>query len=727
MNSSTFHSDDESGAILILTAIILVVVVSFAALAVDLTAAASKAQRSRQYVKLAALAALEEYNDTEGTHAQKMSAALERANEISEVNVVLNFAGEATPNEVSEGSGSAVLEAGQWYYAALPLSDPCSGTYPCFVEGADSSSPPNAFRIAGNLHESYNPIFAQAAWGNSSSININVAATASVVPRHACFLVDLSPSMTRETHELGGQGTEFAFLLEADNPGLSSTRHDVDWDNLGAFPVRGGASTVINEHYQDDYELRTTLSDLNFQDSEDNFANAEIYSEHHYDPATDPFYAVNNGLSYRIDTFRDLIYSGPEPLRTVFEGLKRAVEIFKARSVAGDKVCLIFYDQTLSWTRIVKLTDDYDYLEKFLDWDELSDPTKGFERAVQHGLFPARRSNTNMTLAVAEAMKQFAAEKNVAVPSSDFMVLIGDGKTNCRDCPQLNEDIEQNDDDSVDIYDAWKIFACEDSGAICASYCYVGAPNESSCRAGFGGSLPSSCPPPAADCADADLNGDGDINYEDITQWFNDKDAAEGCYSKGCSSTPVHYWYSVNELKDYVEDLVYPSLTPMHVILIGQNVVPHSVDVPSTEDPGKCLSDSEARSQDLPLVKPIATEWDCSSGECSGTYTEDGSSTTISHSDFQLAWQSSFYQVNSDMYDIAVMTGGIWGPIRPQGPSCSPSSSAPACGAAEGTVDGRRVLDPYCRTTVQQIRDYMIEIIGQNPYTIVDHRNAEND
>lgn len=721
-----FLGSNERGAILILTAILLVAVFSLAALAIDLTAAASKAQRSRQYVKLAALAALEEYNDAEGTHSQKMVAAVARANEIADVNVVLGFSGNADPNTIDQNEEGAFLEAGKWFYAALESSDPCSGDYPCFVEGADDSSPPNAFRISGNLHDSYNPIFARAAWGKDASIGIKVSATASVVPRHACFLVDLSPSMVRETHQLNGQGSEFAFMLQSDNPGLSASRHDSDWAELGATaPVRGSAMTVENEHYQDDYELRSTLSDANFFVGEDNYGNQIDFSEHHYDPGAEPLYAVNNGFNYRVDVFRDGIYNGPEPLRTVFEGLKRAIEIFKARSVAGDKVCLIFYDQQLSWTRIVKLTDDFDYLEQFVDWDQLGDPTLGFERAMQHALFPDRSGKTDMALAVSEAMKQFAAEKDAAVPTSDFMVLIGDGLTNCRNCPDLNEDIDQNEDGDIDYPDSWKTLFCEDDGALCSSYCQSASSSyQSFCEQAFG-SIPSSCPPPSADCENTDLNGDGQRTRDDYNKWLSDYNDANGCLSKGCNNSPVHYWYAMNELKEFVEEYVYPSLTPVHVIMVGQKAGPHTVDVPSEEDSDVCLTDSEARSLDEPLVKPLATTWDCSSGSCWGTYTEDGSSSTVTDLDFRTAWNDAFYQVNKDMYDIAVMTGGIWGPIRPQGPSCSPSDSPPSCGDSEGVVDGRRMLDPYCRTTTQQIRDYMIKIIGQNPYTIVDQGGGQ--
>jgi hypothetical protein len=84
-----------------------------------------------------------------------------------------------------------------------------------------------------------------------------------------------------------------------------------------------------------------------------------------------------------------------------------------------------------------------------------------------------------------------------------------------------------------------------------------------------------------------------------------------------------------------------------------------------------------------------------------------------------------FYEASYQMFKIAIKSGGLWLPIRPQtdsegscaNPACNPGESCPGLPCVDGAT---RDLDPKCRSVEQQIKDGMGEIIGQSPYAIVE-------
>ena len=143
-----------------------------------------------------------------------------------------------------------------------------------------------------------------------------------------------------------------------------------------------------------------------------------------------------------------LKYSGPEPLHTVMIGLNAAMKEFKARQVAGDRACLIFYNKRMPWPGVVQLTDQFDYLISLTDStppvdgikadDDDTDPTDsatGLELLIRHGLIPGGQDAnfTNTPLALTEASNQLKNGNKNGSFSSDFVVSISDGVTNCYD------------------------------------------------------------------------------------------------------------------------------------------------------------------------------------------------------------------------------------------------------------------------------------------------------
>ena len=636
----------SDGAVMLLAVLCIIVFFLFAAFAIDVTAAASRMEQNRQHMKFAALAALERYYSTDGDNQEKLQAALERANEILQLNVSLFVDGETrTTIGTGESNQSAQLEPGRWYFTKPSGGnfDVCS-SYPCFEPTQEN---PNAFHIEGQLYGDYRPLFMRAISSDWHPVAIRGSATASVIPRHGCFLIDLSPSVTRETHRPGGQGNSFAYLLARDNTGMFYNplgSHETGFNHLETFfPFRNPENlTVPTQHYANDYQLFSLLADGNFLSGTDNYGHAHDYSEHHPNPFEKPEYGVTSVYNnYRIDTFRDAaVYDGPQPLKTIMDALKALIDKFRERQVAGDKVCLIFFSHSLTWPSVVNLTDDFDYLQELLDWNHVGDKNQGFERALLHGLFPQANGYTDLQMAMEEAMHQFAQAQVDGVPSSDFITIISDGEVNCVTCPQP---VQNN---------------------------------------------------------------------------------ADGCiYNHLCDDRPDVWFLAMKQLKNYVRTTIYPTQIPVHVMLVGENVRPHTIDIPSSANPDQCITEEQARSQGKATVQGLVdfsctfqTEYE--TFDC--TAKDPFSGAAYSDSDVRRMWRDIFLGVNDAMYGLAEMTGGIWAPIRPGIPGCSPQSEPPKCGARTGMDDtGRRIYDPFCRSTYEQMLNYIDQMLGQNPYTIV--------
>ncbi len=425
-------SCSERGALVFFLAILLVGLVSFVILAIDTWRFSSAVQEARSNASYVALSALEAYfGAPQGTSdADRLQAAVERAREISRINF-LAAAPESLARTINDTADDApLLIPGRYYFARIGDENPCDPKEPPCFKPLAAGEKPNSFQLKGSL---YQPI--EVSLGKSimaGTVNPRTEVTAALIPRHGCFLVDISPSMTYESHPFDpdrGPYNRFAFQLT--DGGQPPAPNHLAW--FQSLPgARGGAGYSSGQHYRDDYALTVpVINDTNFR-AEDR--------EHHPDPASDPARygspTAPGGVpwTFRIDNFRAGGYRGAEPLTSIFDGLRAAIREFRARQVAGDEACVIFYDDKLYWHRVFKLTQDFDYLEKFLDMNVQNDPARGFQLAMRYGLFPFATSATNTPLALSEAQKQLDEARRAGVPTSDFVVLISDGLTNCRSC-----------------------------------------------------------------------------------------------------------------------------------------------------------------------------------------------------------------------------------------------------------------------------------------------------
>ncbi len=716
----------SKAAILVLATALIIVVVTIVSVAIDLNYIYASKEQIRQTAKFLSLAAIEQYFsiDCSKDKTDKTSAECEadreeqvrkRIQEIIPKSLLLHKETFQLNQEIYNQEVNVKYETGRWVIENDPsfADQNCPGNKekPCFIATTNSAEI-NSFKIA----ISYNWALAARLTRSILSLTnkrITVDAVSTVTPRRACILVDTSPSLTRESHLLRNRGSfngsnydsadfdhaaEFGFYVKSDNPPSSgmASQHDRKWN--GYIPSTFEVDIIMNslypdsnapptakqrqdlidqlsypgisnyirpvsgdfsktKHYENDYILKKTLSDEDYVKSEDfNF---------HPDPTESESYKAR-GSWYRIDNLTD-----PEPLNTVFHGLKELVTQFKERAVSGDKLCLIFYDDTLSWPRIVKLTDDLDYLLKLVDLDDKSEvstdqrnpdtvsnpdfrSTKGRERIIKHKLFPTINSFSDSIAAFQEAFKQLSQISENGILTSDFIVHIGDGLSNCTNF-------------------ANKV----DNGQIIPSL--------------------------------AGMNW-GFCNFS----------------TASCSNDSATYMCSINMLKQLIKNEAVPRNIPVHVVQIGNDVAPHTVDIPDPKDSNKCLrGDAEVRGSGLTENFVMGTDGDGNTLYYDYNFSEYSNwvwiNPKLSTSFSSMSEEKPFYLASKFMFDIALMTKGIWAPIRPKSNNCNTEEGRAIDKQCIYTdPPTRRTKDPFCRTTNEQIEEYMKLVMDQNPFVIVD-------
>lgn len=735
--------NSESGALLVMVSILLIVLIGLIALILDLSVFSISKSQGRDTIRVAALAALEEYyhHDTL-LPEERLNQALSRAEEVLGQNITI---GKTTQSNVEINTANSPsqlsLVPGRYYYdLAQDGSNPCTGgrTVPCFVP-VTSTEEATAFQINGNFGGGIQTRFAHAAFG-TSKIDATISATSTLVPRYGCFLVDISNSMVRETHPRwiesppgSGNGIdekiyEYSYYLsefeppsayESFNPGASRD-HNCSWDRLNGdnsscadstSSVHSGSNrdpldiVIPTEHFKDDYEVVEVFSDLDW--------NPLIHDGRHPNPANLPEFSAPGG-SYLVDTFRRGNYNddplrpnsyiGPEPLTTVFKGLEKAIEDFKKRAVSGDKACIIFFDQDLTWPRIFTLTDDWDYLLSHLDlsgnYDPFSATPNSLTKALKHGLFPSIRSFSAAKRAIHEAERQFSvAHASSEIPHSDFIVMIGDGIANCTTCPGQSEGDRDGDGDFEEC-EYFEMVGCQERAA-------TDAPDLSfteTCH------LPNPEYQWTDNCTFWDTNGDGHVSLDEIDIIDQIYQSTFECGLSGCSDSKGHYQVAMGEINRHASSNLWNSKVQLHTMLVGQTVGPHTKDVWSADD-GRCMSELEKRLDPHGELHAVNDNW---WGACDSPYDPLG---FIRKSPF-----CEFREPNLDWWKATRNTGGIWAPLRPAHDPRYPigSSCGGECQYPNDLERSVRYGDPECRTRTEQIEDYMREFLRSNPYTIVD-------
>jgi hypothetical protein len=454
----------EAGAALVLVALSVFALFAMIGLAIDSLNMLTAYRQSQFTGNMAALGAVEEFFANKDLPVQdRINLASDRARQILTSNPFFNQQFSAV-NDAAQPDGLKLV-AGEWRQPrvnGVPSGDPY------FIEYTGSSGQAiNSFRLSGKATQTTRLFIASNLFGGSGS-RFDVEAIATVSPRRACFLVDLSSTVVTETYvdrtvadqtatPQNGRGAAYSFLLASDNPTVTGRNwHGASyWTVVDGAPVRASAPQAHQEnpliHFKDDYKF---IGQFNDSDYTRNAGYTPVLSKLHPDPSTDARFAVGNARVYaRADGFRDSAHLGPQPLRNIILGIRAVVEEFKSRRVYGDKVCLIFFDEATDWRRVVLPTDNFDYLLSLLSVGEPGGPAlyaddratvdangldpsafTGHNLSARLGIAPQPSANTNLILPLALAQELLATDRlnQSGIPTTDFVVLATDGLSNCR-------------------------------------------------------------------------------------------------------------------------------------------------------------------------------------------------------------------------------------------------------------------------------------------------------
>lgn len=734
MNTKSYKKsalNEEQGAVLALVVIVLMVIIAYFSFVVDIGMLTTSREQVQHFARFAALNAVEAYFNTDlecdadnggivsdttvntrnCSLCERYQIAINKVNELSGVNnIVANMDkfGEI-PRLVADTSHSScniTVNTGDENVAQLipgrmsNIETECTGAgrtrTPCFlpvqVNDNPDTSAPTAFMVNGDYYRSAATFFSGRIF-NRDSFDLAGSAVATLTPRRGCFVVDISASSIRNTHQrfrigttgyqtwldsnytnttgfasapptvpTGAWGNEFAYFLQCGgtscvqhpitNPAFSSPRnkgqegswsgHDRTWEYLNyRFPTRPAGPTInqSQQHYAEDYVLKYIFGDNDYSPSRHplNVAPDDILQDSADPnvPAKNYSSGSPNGRWAHVDLSflkPSPPYSGPEPLSAILTGVRTAMAEFQKRQVAGDSACIIFYDADLAWPRVFKLTNNFAGLSNAISF---SQHEPGILQPDDPAEAPFQDAGPGLETFIRHGLFPRYPSKS---------------HTNTR--LALAEAMNQLNTPTVDDVETADFIVHIGDGL-------------------------STCP----------ANGSCSNVYPNYVQSMAD-----------IKSAIQEVWDDPDEIN-----------IPIHVIMVGNDVGPHSVDVNDPDGDG-CLSPSEIRTRGYSAVRGNEAGADLAN---IFHFPNNGTN-------------GPFYQANVDWYDIARFTRGLWAPIRPVDTSegCTPvtDSDGDLCDDQFMATSGsrRRTFDPWCRPPVEQIITYMEEILGENPYRLVE-------
>lgn len=438
-------SSSERGIYMILMAAAAFVIVALCALAIGLGYLSFNRTIHQNIANLSALAGVEEYVRTQGTYQQKTTAALARANYVLSQNTLKGISAPLGDlGHAPQGGDGGTLRFGVWHETdpnyPPPTPAPCA-KYPCFVENPPPSAAPpgtqaNAVRIEtrNQTGSAPNPILIPfgnvlgKAFGTVNSDSIGV-----VVDRCVAFLLDVSGSVTGDTHSIGALGAPPnpspppQYLSDPDTASLFAYRQaqtitnclnittieQLIWCNHPTHSLlsRDPAAPIDPQfHYRSDYQLHPSP-----------VGNVML----------DKLYQPNEG------------YFGAEPLSTLLKAFNRAVALLTEQASVGDQaLMLVFTGDLVDRIPASGLTKEFGLLTQLTNYENIGVKNKSglqvtsqlLPNFVHRGWLPiygtsSFSTGTNIALAMYEAMNEIAT--NCSPTSKKVIILASDGLSTC--------------------------------------------------------------------------------------------------------------------------------------------------------------------------------------------------------------------------------------------------------------------------------------------------------
>lgn len=687
-------AENERGAVLALVAILMTVIIAFASLAIDgvrLFTSDSEHRHNAEFIALAAIdgyysATVDETSSEATKHNVRLQNSLERAEQVGgyasymtlDANQVVSVGSLSLPTGyITSGThtgDSGVIVPGRWW--SIEPSNGC-GTYPdtnnacpcplgiwqgsCFeaVDSTDRSI--NAFNVRLKTPDSSPLRFLLTTAGeiDQKTAQLNASTFATLTPRRGMFLIDLSRSVVSETH-IPKNDT----VTEAD-PDLQRTFVAYELNKTSSACPANGTSGLC-----------PTSGSCTF-------------------------------VNYSEDASYNNLYASPPSIANSLDDIRGAIEGPPTRHFKDDYLCyrISYKDASRTNGTVSNIT------RHFLVDTNWSNTNVGPDYYV--GPQPL----TNIFTGIHTALSLF---KERAV-RTDLAGAIGFDRSSAIDVRTM----DLTNPDSSEFESMVKKFDVSNPSDMAAQELRATSmlfprPNadpvlgNGATNSDLLGALQTATEKLTA-LSDAAATEDFIVLFTDgLTNCIRNPSQADGKY---CNDNSTYYLSSINELLAYARDTIKPLKIPVHLVMFGKHGGPHTLLYYDGRT-GKCIPEEEKVTNRY--FAPDSRLY--ASG---GTY--DGTDT--------------YYSANR-IRMVSRYTDGLFLPVRPPcqknghdaditedleaicqtkyAARTRPSPFPQAVGASDYTDTRSRLLcDPKGRSESQQIEDFMAEILGENPYSLV--------
>jgi hypothetical protein len=677
----------ERGSILISVVLFIVLAIGLAAFAIDTGLLLNAKEQVKDFTSLATLAATEEYYATtcgvetvETCHSVRMSNIAQRVNALSAYNNVIMQQGTNPSATIEDSQQQALIEPGLWSNAGNFTPLEYSGPFPGF---------PTAFRISGKFYPPIQLTLAKAFLG-SKELPVSESAIAHYPAKKFVILVDMSRSLTRDTHQIdtisptnqsypdsvyeyayfysyGGTAAScplypsptYEYIEQCATSGVEVNRYYSM--NFDPQKTRDPVTSSPLQYYFNDYRftMSTFASENLLWDADYDTGSINIegqfynFSDLMPDPTIDSKYTTKR-QGYKLQNYRSNDFTGAEPLTSVLEGVSSATAQIENRNNKDDGVAVVFFGHRLEWPRIFKMGRNFKFIQDITDVRVTSSGQEGaavaneIRNAHRLHLFPKKPLTAD-------------AELNPGSTPAD----------------PTGHNYETNGSNI-------KLALQEALNQLGPS----------------AGSIP------------------GQDQIILITDGFHNCKTPSGPQPTDCMPTIEYVREAWQELDQFVTDTLLPLKIPVHVIGIGDNFDPNYREFRLGVD-ARCATDKEIRASGNTLSYVVGDKFNGSTAGNWDLYYEGNPYTP------SLPMGS---EINTYLYNLAYRTRGLYRPILKRNQACGSALEVTARDCSDlpifdpNDVAGTsRVIreDPFCRSKEQQLIDILEEIIPHKDISLV--------
>lgn len=692
--NDTYQSQlNEKGSIIALVAIVMTVLIMFVAISLDTARLFTSDSEHRHNAEFISLAAIEGYYTAEfdpfesaaNRHQKRLQNAIEKAETVGgyATYMTLNSGDIVKSGSLSYPNGysvtgvhdgkSGVIIPGRWWsqeptetcavYTDGSPTCPClDGAWhgACFEEVDPSDSEISAFQVDLKTPDEspLSLLFAKAGGAGAESIGLNARAVGSLTPRRGMFLVDLSKSVVAETH--------LAKALNVADPG--------------------------NQRGFVGYELDTSSSSCPFDGANNvcpnDFSCALLHTEE--DDTYNNFFASPPAFARSLDDVRGAI-TGP-PTRHFKEDYRCYSVDYLDKSTATEQNIHREFLVDVNWQNTSNTSDYY------IGPQPLTSILGGIHTAFT--LFEQRSVRSDLA-----GVLGYDRSSNIDIRTLEPSI---PGSTDFTDMKSMFDISNPGDLTAKALRAQAMFFPRPDNDPVIG----VGANNTD-----IRGAIEVALNKLANENSSATAENFIVLFTDGITNCIRSNAyGALGIDGKYCQNNETVYNASLTEVLNYADQQLVPRKIPIHLFMFGNDVAPHTFLTTSVDNPNVCMGELEARVRAVDYFKT------------GGTLASASSSTP-------------FYSANQ-ISNLAKKTNGFFLPIRPPckvaGVNRDVTATLDAACRSQGVGDskgvytptavvvtpftdasGRLICDPKGRTQDQQITEYMEQILGDNPFSLV--------